>query len=151
MPTKRLPMRQIREILRLKFDRQLANRSIARACTMGAGTVSDYLSRARRVGLTWPLPESLDDSQLETLLFPPPAARGVVRVAPDFVRVHEELKRHGVTLQLLWTEYIGNQPEGYRYSRYCELYHRFAARLNPSMRQVHRAGEKAFVDFSGKR
>jgi transposase len=144
-------MRQIREILRLKHDRQLPNRSIARACAMGAGTVSDYLSRARRTGLGWPLPESLDDAQLEALLFPPPAAPGVVRPAPDFVQVHQELKRRDVTLQLLWTEYIGREPQGYRYSRYCELYHRFAARLSPSMRQVHRAGEKGFVDFSGRK
>lgn len=144
-------MRQIREILRLKHECGLPNRGIARACSVGTGTVWEYLDRARRAGLGWPLPEDVDDAALEARLFPPPAAPGVVRVLPDLAQIHQELKRAGVTLYLLWVEYLEAHPQGYRYSQFCELYRRFARKLSPSMRQVHRAGEKIFPDFSGKR
>lgn len=151
MAATRLPMRRLREILRLKHACGLSHRAIARACGVGAGTVSEYLSRARDVGLGWPLAEDLDDAQLEARLFSLPAMAGVVRPLPDAAWMHQELKRTGVTLQLLWLEYLKVHPDGYRYSQFCEHYRRFARRLAPTMRQVHRAGEKAFVDFSGKR
>ena len=70
---------------------------------------------------------------------------------PDFAYIHKELRRTGVTLLLLWVEYASDNPGGYRYSRFCELYGRFKKNLNPTMRQRHRAGEKIFVDFSGKK
>ncbi|MEK7756518.1 MAG: IS21 family transposase [Planctomycetota bacterium] len=151
MAAMRLPMRRLREILRLKYECGLSHRAIASACGVGAGTVSEYVRRARQAGLVWPLPEELDDGVLEGRLFP--AAAGTVgpRPAPDPAYLHQELKRPGVTLQLLWLEYLKVHPDGYRYSQFCEQYRRFARRLAPTMRQVHRAGEKAFVDFSGKR
>jgi transposase len=150
MATKRLLMRQLREILRLKHERGLPNRAIARACSVGVGTVSDYLNRARRSGVGWPLPDDLDDRELERKLFP---SMSVVegRVLPELAHVHEELRRPGVTLQLLWVEYFEKHPQGYRYSQFCDLYRRWARLLSPPMRQVHRAGEKIFADFSGKR
>jgi len=151
MAAKRLPMRRLREILRLKYECALPHRAIASACGVGAGTVSKYVGRALRAGLSWPLPEDLDDAQLEARLFSLPPTRGVPRPQPDAAWVHRELKRPGVTLQLLWLEYLQVHPDGYRYSQFCEHYHRFARTLSPSMRQVHRAGEKAFVDFSGQR
>jgi transposase len=144
-------MRRLREILRLKHACGLSHRAIARACGVGAGTVSEYLSRARDAGLGWPLAEDLDDAQLESRLFSLPATAGVIRPLPVAAWMHQELKRTGVTLQLLWLEYLKVHPDGYRYSQFCEHYRRFARRLAPTMRQVHRAGEKAFVDFSGKR
>jgi transposase len=151
MPALRLPMRRLREILRLKYDCGLSHRAIASACGVGAGTVSEYLQRARQAGLIWPLPEDLDDAALEARLFvPTPDAPGP-RPLPDAAFLHQELKRPGVTLQLLWVEYIKVHPDGYRYSQFCEHYRRFARTLSPTMRQVHRAGEKVFVDFSGKR
>ena len=146
----RLPMRQIREILRLKHERGLRNRAIARALGVGVGTVSEYVSRVRQAGLCWPLPSELDDTALETRLFPRPAP-GQQRAAPDLVWVHQELKKTGVTLHLLWEEYREVHPDGYGYSQFCELYRRFYRKLKPSMRQQHRAGEKTFIDFSGKR
>ena len=151
MAALRLPMRRLREILRLKHECGLSHRAIALACGVGAGTVSEYLRRARQGGLTWPLPEEQDDAALEARLFPVP--RGVLgpRPLPDPAWLHQELKRPGVTLQLLWLEYAQVHPDGYRYSQFCEHYRRFARTLAPTMRQVHRAGEKAFVDFSGKR
>ena len=151
MTAKRLLMRQLRTILRLKFEQKQANRAIARGCAVGVGTVSEYVRRALRAGLRWPLPEELDDRQLEERLFPRPDPVGVVRTPPDLAYVHQELRRSGVTLQLLWLEYLKDHPEGYRYSQFCDLYRRYARRLSPPMRQVHRAGEKAFIDFSGKR
>jgi transposase len=150
MGAKRLPMRKLREVLRLKYERRMGHRAIARACGVGVGTVSEYLSRARRAGLSWPLPADLDDGTLEARLFATPEPKRE-RIPPDVARIHRELKRAGVTLHLLWEEYFEVYPEGYRYSQFCEIYRRWAKKLKPSMRQVHRAGEKTFIDFSGKR
>jgi transposase len=150
MGAKRLPMRKLREILRLKYELRMRHRAIARACGVGVGTVSEHVARAREAGLSWPLPNDLDDATLEARLFATAEPKRE-RIAPDVMRIHQELKRTGVTLQLLWEEYLGVHPEGYRYSQFCEIYRRWAKRLKPSMRQVHRAGEKTFIDFSGKR
>ena len=128
----------------------MGHRAIARACGVGVGTVSEYVRRARKAGLSWPLPPDLDDRTLEAQLFRA-AEPDRERVPPDVARIHQELKRTGVTLQLLWEEYAEIHPDGYRRSQYCEIYRRWAKRLKPSMRQVHRAGEKTFIDFSGKR
>lgn len=145
-------MRQVREILRLKYEQRLSHRAIARACGVGFGTVSEYGRRARQAGLTWPLPPEWDDAQLEARLFQRVGdVVGVPRPLPDMAWIHQELKRPGVTLQRLHLEYLQRQPEGYRYSQFCRHYHHWARTLAPTMRQVHRAGEKAFVDFSGKR
>jgi len=144
-------MRQIRQVLRLKYDKGLSHRAIAKACSMGTGTVSEYVARARRAGLSWPLPEELDDGALEAKLFPPPPPAGKVRPLPDYGWVHRELRKIGVTLQLLWHEYMEMHPDGLRYTQFCARYRDWRRKLNPSMRQVHRAGEKLFVDFSGDR
>ena len=150
MPAPRLLMRKIREVLRLKHDRGLSHREVAHACSIGVGTVTLYLQRAARLGLGWPLPAELDDAALDARLFPRAAPRRD-RVAPDCAWIHRELTRVGVTLQLLWQEYLATAPAGYRYTQFCAIYHRWARRLRPSMRQVHRAGEKTFIDFSGKK
>lgn len=149
MAKKRLRMRKIREVLRLKFEARLGHRAIAAACGIGAGTVSDYVVRAGQHGLSWPLSVELDDVALEQALFPASAPAFAARAAPDLRSVHEELKRKGVTLRLLWHEYAENLDAPYSYSQYCELYRRWAKKLSVSMRQVHRVGEKAFVDFAG--
>jgi transposase len=128
----------------------LSNRAIARASSVGVGTVSNYVRRAAAAGLSWPLPAELDDAALEAKLFPPPPPRGTPRPLPDFGWIHQELRRPGVTLQLLWHEYLEVHPSGYRYTQFCERYRQWRAKLRPAMRQVHRAGEKSFVDYSGK-
>ena len=111
------------------------------------------MQRATAAGLTWPLPDDLDDAALEARVFARPAvAPARDRVVPDWAPLHQELKKPGVTLALLWQEYRAQaHPTGYAYSQFCERYRRWARALKPSMRQVHRAGEKLFVDFSGKR
>ena len=145
-------MRKLREVLRLKYDSQLPQRAIAQACRLGLGTVTLYLQRANAAGLTWPLPEDLDDAALEARLFTRPTyAPARDRVRPDWQALHQELKKSGVTLMLLWQEYRTQHADGYAYSQFCEHYRRWARRLKPAMRQVHRAGEKLFVDFSGRR
>lgn len=151
MATKRLPMRKLRQILKLKYETGLAHRQIAKACSVGAATVSLYLQRAREAGLSWPLPDALDDAALEARLFDRPLVAGAARASPDWSAMHQELKRPGVTLQLLWLEHLEIHPHGYRYSQFCELYRRWRGKLSPSMRQHHRPGEKVFEDFSGKR
>ena len=154
MARKRLRMRQIREVLRLKAS-GLPHRDIARACAMGAATVADYLVRARQAGLSWPLPDDLDDATLEARLFPRPldggGRDGAARPPPDPTWLHEELQRAGVTLLLLWEEYRQGHPDGLGYSQFCEHYRRWRKRLKPSMRQRHRAGERTFTDYSGKK
>ena len=143
-------MRKIREILRLHFDKGLSNRAVARAVAASASTVSDCLSRAKVVGLCWPLPERLDDGELERRLYPPPEPSSAPRALPDLAWVDRELRRKGVTLMLLWQEYKRDHPDdGYQYSQFCEHYRRWRGGLDVVMRQRHRAGEKMFSDFSG--
>lgn len=150
MPGDRLSMRKIREILRLKHENGHSHREIAASCKVSPSTVGEYLSRVRAAGLRWPLPPELDEEALERLLFPPPTLHVGPRSMPDWAEVHTELKRKGMTLALLWEEYKFAQPEGYQYSRFCELYHDWKSHLDPPMRQIHRAGEKMFVDYAGQ-
>jgi transposase len=150
MPANRISMRKIRDLLRLKFDAGLGNRQIARSLSISHSTVRDYLQRAERAGLSWPLPEELDDGSLDRLLFPPAAPSHHPRPQPDWQKVHREKKRKGMTLMLLWQEYKARHPDGYQYSRFCELYRAWAAKLDLVMRQDHQAGEKLFVDYAGQ-
>lgn len=149
MPRERVPMRKIRDVLRLRHEAGLSHEKIARAVGISKGAVAKYLSLSQARGLSWPLPEDLDDTALERLLFP--VAETPVRlVEPDFSAIHQELKRKGVTLQLLWSEYATTHGErAYRYSRYCDLYRAWAGRQKRSMRQLHQAGEKLFIDYCG--
>jgi transposase len=145
-------MRRLRELLRLKCETGLSHRAIAQACAVGLGTVTTTLQRATAAGLTWPLPADVDDAALEARLFARPAYPTTrYRAVPDWTQLHQELKKPGVTLQLLWEEYRAQHPEGYGRTQFCAHYRDWARRLKPSMRQVHRAGEKLFVDFAGQR
>jgi transposase len=125
-------MRKIRELLRLAVGQGLSRR------------------RAAAAGLGWPLPEEVEDHELETRLYrrpaPPQASR---RPQPDWAEVHRELRRKGVTLQLLWMEFKQNHPEGYQYTQFVHHYRQWAGRLDVVMSQVHRAGETVFLDFAG--
>jgi transposase len=150
MPARRRAMRKIVDVLRLKFEAGLSHERIAAATRISKGAVTKYVQRARDAGLSWPLPAELDDARLEALLFPHTAPMVERYAAPDFAYVHQELKRKGVTLQLLWEEYSSaHAGQAYRYSQFCLHYHRFAQSLKRSMRQVHRAGDKLFIDYSG--
>ena len=125
MPGERLSMRKIREVLRLRFAQGLSQRAISESLRLSTGAVNGYLNRARLAGLKWPLPDDLDDGQLETLLYlPPPDVAAERRPVPDWAVVHRELRRPNVTLALLWEEYR-NGPggrDGFGYSWFCDLY-----------------------------
>ncbi|RDB42901.1 IS21 family transposase [Halomonas sp. DQ26W] len=149
MPAPRIPMRTITEVLRLKYDAGLSHEKIARACGLSKGVVSKYVSLAQVAGVTWPLPDGTDETALEARLFP--AKTPPVRFsAPDYFQVHQALKRKGVTLQLLWAEYVeAHGDKAHRYSQFCHHYRAWRGRQRRSMRQVHRAGEKLFIDYCG--
>ena len=144
-------MRTIREVLRLKWQCGLSDRDIAASCRICATAVRGYVRRAREAGLEWPLPEALQDAQLEPLLFPPPQSIPANdRPIMDWPEVHKQLKRKGVTLQLLWEEYRRDHPNGYGYSRCCELYAAWERAADPRMIFEHKAGDKLFVDYAGQ-
>lgn len=145
MPTERLSMRHIREVLRLHHSVGMSQRAVARSLNLAQGTVSKYLNRTRRAGLTWPLPPELDDDvRLENRLYPPPSdLPSEQRPQPDWAAVHRELRRPGVTLMLLWEEYCDTTSGGFSYSWFCERYKEWAGRLKLSLRQVHIARRQA--------
>ena len=153
MPARRgMSMRQLRYLLRLHHD-GVSAREIGRRLGVARSTIQDSLKRAAAAGLAWPLATDLTDEALERGLFgragAPTGQRR--RVEPDWAALTRELKRPGVTMTILWEEYREAHPEGYGYSRFCDLLRGFERRLTPTMRQHHAAGEKAFVDYSGKR
>src|SRR5271169_3504896 len=149
MPGPRLPMRKIRDVLRLRAG-SMSKRKIAASLGVSPTAAGECIRRARRFGLGWPLPEEMTDEALESRLYPPSATKATDhRPQPDWVRVHRELRRPGVTLQLLWEEHRGAYADGYGYSRFCELYRAWEGRLSPTMRQAHVAGERLFVDYAG--
>jgi transposase len=109
------------------------------------------LKRIESAGLVWPLPNEMSDAALETALCANRRSKRGYRLhsEPDWPAVHRELKRKHVTLLIVWDEYIAANPGGYSYSRFCELYRGFEAKLSPTMRQTHAAGERLFVDYAG--
>ena len=150
MAAERLSMRTIREILRLKWEKHLPNKQIAASCNIARSTVRDYLFRASEAGLSWPLPSDLDDNVLEQMIFPAgPVSLAGKRGMPSPEYIRKELTRKSVTLRLLWLEYKQANPDGYQYSQFCLHYHQWLDKMDVSLRQTHRAGEKLFVDYAG--
>ena len=151
MPAERLSMREVREILRQKWLLGRSHRQVAKSVGGSAGAVHETVARAKAAGLTcWAAVEGLAPSELEARLYPSTAA-AASRPAPDCAWIHRERRRVGVTLELLHLEYLERESGGYGYSQFCEIYRRWLRQRGVSMRQVHRAGEKTFVDYSGKK
>ena len=150
MPAERITMRHAREIIRLKSSSVSAHEISRRLC-MARSTVRETMQRAEGAGLSWPLPEDMNDEALEAALYGARRSkRGHRRIEePDWAGVHRDLRRKHVTLVILWDEYIAANPGGYSYSRFCELYRAFARTLSVTMRQTHAAGERLFVDYAG--
>jgi transposase len=152
MATERVSMRKAREILRLRGTLGLSHRQAARSLGLSVGAVGETLRRARRAGLDWAQAQGLTDEELERRLYGPPITPSAgPRPAPDCQWVHTERRRPGVTLALLHLEYLEKHPGGYRYTQFCEFYRRWLKRRRLSMRQLHRAGEKTFTDYAGKK
>jgi transposase len=150
MAAEGLPMRKLREIIRLKLEAKQSGRAIARSCGISASTVHEYVGRISLADLRWPLPAELDDDDaLERLLFPDERHPVMNRPEPDWARVHRELQQRHVTKMLLWQEYKEALPDGYQYSQFCDLYLKWSRPLLATMRQAYHAGEKTFIDFSG--
>ena len=149
MPGVRLSMRKIKEILRLNAA-GLSNRRIAYICGVGRTTVADYLYRFSASDLNWPLPDDIDEIELESKLFSAPPEEPRPRPLPDWPFIYQELKKKGVTLSLVWSEYKSLNPDGYQYSRFCELFRDWRGKQKVWMRQEHKAGEKLFVDYCGQ-
>jgi transposase len=141
-------MRKIREVLRLALGAGLELRKIERSLLVSHATAASYIAKAKAAGLSWPLPDSLDDGALERLFFPKPASSSP-RPLPDWEYIHRELRKKIVTKILLWEEYKNTHPDGYQLAQFYELYNRWAGKLDLVMRQEHRAGEKMFVDYAG--
>jgi hypothetical protein len=143
-------MRRIRETLRLHLQAGLSFSDIGRALKLSKSVAGKYVSLARAAGVDWALAQTLSDAELEARLYRPAMPRCSSQPAPDYARIHQELKRPGVTLQLLWEEYARDNALAYKYTSFCIKYRAWAQRLKRSMRQLHVAGEKMFVDYAGQ-
>jgi transposase len=143
-------MRKIKDVLRLKLDAKLSHEQIASALRLSKGVVAKYVGLAAVAGLDWPAIQGCDELALERMLLVAPQ-RPRAHVQPDYGRLHHELRRKGVTLALLWEEYQTDHADQqtYSYSQFCENFRRFAKQIKRSMRQIHRAGEKLFIDYAG--
>lgn len=151
MAAERLTMRTIREVLRLKWEQNLNNQQIATSCNIARSTIRNYIERAEQAGLSWPLPSEMDDAELERRLYSlqretAPETRNL----PPMDYIRQEMSRKGVTLRLLWLEYKQANPDGYQYSQFCVHYRQWAKKLDVSLRQTYRGGEKLFVDYAGQ-
>ncbi len=149
MATERLSMRQTREILRQKWHLGRTHREVAQSLGISNGVVGTTVLRARAAGLDWAEVERLSDPDLQARVYGPPTRPTHHRPVPDGAYLHAERRKPGVTLELLHLEYLEQHPDGYRYTQFCEFYRRWLTRRGLSMRQVHRAGEKLFVDYAG--
>ncbi|MHB9125113.1 MAG: IS21 family transposase [Armatimonadota bacterium] len=142
-------MRKVREILRLKLHVGLSARQVAKSCKVSAATVLEYERRANDAGLTWPLPEEMDDDRLERILRARSESFTHNRPMPEMDYLLQEMRKPHVTLYLLWLEYRERHPDGYGYTQFCHHYNQAKKKLSPTLRQVHKAGEKLFTDYAG--
>lgn len=150
MPRPRVAMRRIGEVLRLKYELGLSESEIARGARLARSTVREYLDRAAASGLGYDEACALADEELDRRLFAARDARDMDRPLPDWEVIEKELRRRGVTMKLLWLEYLSQHPDGYRYTQFCRHFHAWQqASRPPVMRRVHRAGETLEVDYAG--
>ena len=153
MPTQRISMRKLREVCRLRFHAHLSLRQISHSTQVSLGAIQKIISTMTQQGLDWSAIQALDDTHLSGLIYPKPADSNVAtrKELPDWLEVHREVKPKGMTLLLLWEEYVQQYPTRcFSYSQYCRLYREWLKKQKRSMRQTHKAGEKLFVDYAGK-
>jgi len=150
MPRPRMSVNMIKDVIRLKWQGSLSHEQIAASLNISKGAVAKYVGLASAAGLDWDTVQSWSEKQLASVLLPR-ATGAQPFIEPDWGLIHRELDRKGMTLMLLWQEYVAAHPEGrtWRYTQFCEHYKDFARSLKRSMRQHRRAGEKLFIDFAG--
>ena len=152
MPSRRITIRRIKELLRLRYECGLSLERVARAQNLSKGVVAKYVKRAAAAGIVWDEMRELDETEFAARLQRSAPLRVSSFAAPDFAWIHQELKKKSVTLQLLWEEYrsqCAGRPYGY--TSFCIHYRRWALQLKRSMRQVHRAGENCSSIMPGRR
>lgn len=142
-------MRKISEILRLRYELNCSYREISRSQNISITTISEYMARAKMAGIKWPLPPDMSEEELYKKLFLPRDHSAKDRELPDWEWVYKELRKKGVTRQLLWREYRDIHPNGLSYSQFCEQYRLYTKANVLVMRQIHKGGEKTFVDYAG--
>lgn len=142
-------MRKVRDVLRLHYWERYSLRATARCLSISVSTVSDYINRAKGTQLGWPLPEELTDAELQARLFRKPT-EAAARPVPDWRSVRQEVARKGVTLYKVWEKYRESEPEGYRYTRFCELFNAWRKSSEVVMRLQHKAGKTLYVDYAGQ-
>lgn len=145
-------MRKIRDILRLHYSAGLSIRQINRSSKVSVGSIQSLIKKAEQLNLSWPLPDSMDDTQLARLFYPQSDSRSSSRFqTPDWSDVRKQLAMKGVTKHLLWEEYTQQFPNRcYSYSQYCDRYLHWLKKQRRSMRQHHKAGDVLFVDYAGQ-
>jgi transposase len=150
MPTPRVPMSKQRQILQLLQDGHLSTREIAAALHISKTSVGDIAKAARLAGLDWEAASKLSDEELSARIYKPATVRRSQLIEPDYGLLYRELKRADVTLQLLWEEYqVQHGSNAYKYSAFCDRFGQWKKTLKLSMRQIHPAGERTFLDFAG--
>ncbi len=145
----KVSMAKIGEILRQKFELNRSHRDIANSLNISISTVSGYLKRAKLAGISWPIEYGLTEDELHAKLFLPATTSSRNKSQPNWDYIYHELRKKGVTLMLLWREYRDKYPDGICYSGFCDYHQKYVKDLHPIMRQIHKAGEKAMVDYSG--
>ena len=152
MPNRRLPVRKVKEVLRLKYDCGLSEREIAKSCRIARSTVADYLMKAKAANICWPEASDLTEVEINERLFPVQhLSRAISRPLPDCQYIYDQLRTYrkiNLTLSQLWIEYKAQNPDGYQYTQFCDYYRQWRGRLDYCMRQEHRGGEKVFVDYT---
>ena len=141
-------MRQLKEIARLHLTQSLGIREIARACNIAPSTSQSYVSRLEESGLDYVAIDSMDEDELRDLFRGKPQEKQK-KPFPDLQYLAREMRKKGVTLQLLYEEHSQDHPDGYRRTQFFQLYKDWVKKANPTMRLNHKAGDKVFIDFSG--
>ena len=131
MPRPKVAMRRIKEVLRLKEGLGLSDTAVSRSVRIARSTVKEYLDRAAAVGLNWEAVAELSEEELDRRLFAAVDTRHWDRPLPDWEAVEKELRGRGVTLRLLWLEYLSRHPEGYRYTQFCAHFHAWQRHSRP--------------------
>lgn len=146
-------MEKVRELYRLKHNLNLSNRAIARALQISHPIVREYLNKLNSAGLDLATVEHMDDDALFAAIIGnrKQHSKRYQALAARFEYMQTELRRTGVTLERLWQEYLRDHPEGYGYSQFCRHFQLWRGTLEISMHIEHKAGDKMFADFTGKK